>query len=82
LKATGCTITAPDYPLAPNYTYVDSFDMVVRLYKQMMQTNGAGNLVIMGDSAGGGFAQALAQRLRDKHLPQPGQIILLLPGWI
>jgi acetyl esterase/lipase len=81
LKATGCTITAPDYPLAPTYTYVDAFDMVVKLYKQMMQTNEAENMIPMGDSAGGGFALALAQRLRDEHLPQPGQIILLSP-WL
>jgi acetyl esterase/lipase len=81
LKATGCTITAPDYPLAPTYTYVDAFDMVVKLYKQMMQTNEAENMILMGDSAGGGFALALAQRLRDEHLPQPGQIILLSP-WL
>jgi acetyl esterase/lipase len=81
LKATGCTITAPDYPLAPTYTYVDAFDMVVKLYKQMMQTNEAENMILMGDSAGGGFALALAQRLRDEHLPQPGKIILLSP-WL
>lgn len=81
LKTTGCTVTAPDYPLAPSYTYVDSFDIVLRLYRQLMQTNDAKNLVLMGDSAGGGFALALAQRLREEHLPQPGQIILLSP-WL
>jgi acetyl esterase/lipase len=55
--------------------------MVVKLYKQMMQTNEAENMILMGDSAGGGFALALAQRLRDEHLPQPGKIILLSP-WL
>jgi acetyl esterase/lipase len=35
----------------------------------------------MGDSAGGGFALALAQALLEKELPQPGNIILISP-WL
>ncbi len=35
----------------------------------------------MGDSAGGGFALALAQLLLEKGLSQPGKIILLSP-WL
>ena len=35
----------------------------------------------MGDSAGGGFALALAQRMKRDEVPQPTKIILLSP-WL
>lgn len=79
VKTTGCIITAPDYPLAPEHTYRQAFDMVLALYRQMM--NEVGGIILMGDSAGGGFALALAQQAREESLPQPRDIILLSP-WL
>ena len=32
VESTHCTIIAPDYPLAPIYTYVDAFNMVTPVY--------------------------------------------------
>ena len=76
-----CTITAPDYPLAPKHSYKDAFAMVVSLYKELIHHVLPSNLILMGDSAGGGFALALAQYLRTKNIPQPKQIFLLSP-WL
>ena len=81
LKHTHCTITAPDYPLAPKHTYVDAFEMMIPLYEEIIKTSGAKNTILMGDSAGGGFALALAQKAKLEGLPQPGKIILLSP-WL
>jgi monoterpene epsilon-lactone hydrolase len=81
VKRTNCTITAPDYPLAPVYTYNESFEMVSELYKQLISTENTDDLIIMGDSAGGGFALALAQKMRNEKINHPGQIILLSP-WL
>ncbi|CAL1517247.1 alpha/beta hydrolase [Chitinophaga sp. MM2321] len=78
---THCTITAPDYPLAPAYTYKESFAMVTPLYKQLTETVSPADLVLMGDSAGGGFALALAQQMKLEQVSQPDQIILLSP-WL
>jgi monoterpene epsilon-lactone hydrolase len=78
---SGCRITAPDYPLAPANTYKEVFAMTVDLYRKILLNNDADDLVLMGDSAGGGLALALAQRLRIDDLPQPKQIILLSP-WL
>jgi len=39
------------------------------------------DLIMMGDSAGGGFALALAQKLKNESIDQPAQIILLSP-WL
>lgn len=81
VNALNCTITAPDYPLAPSYTYTDSFAMILDLYRQLLSAVDTNDLIIMGDSSGGGFALALAQKIRDEHLPQASQIILLSP-WL
>lgn len=77
-----CTITAPDYPLAPQHTYKDAFAMVLPIYKKLVEKVGAANLTVMGDSAGGGMGLALAKKLRDEEqVKQPKNIILLSP-WL
>ncbi|HET6766528.1 MAG TPA: alpha/beta hydrolase [Chitinophagaceae bacterium] len=81
VKKTGCTIVAPDYPLAPDHTYKESFAMAETLYRDLILSNEPKNIIFMGDSAGGGFALALAQKMRNDNIPQPGKIILLSP-WL
>lgn len=81
VKGTHCTITAPDYPLAPKHTYVDAFGMVTPLYQQIIRESGPENTLVMGDSAGGGFALALCQQLNIDATPQPKRIVLLSP-WL
>ncbi len=76
-----CSVTAPDYPLAPAAHVDDVFDMVLPIYRETADEAGASNVCIMGDSAGGGLSLALAQRIREEGLEQPGRIILLAP-WL
>jgi epsilon-lactone hydrolase len=78
---TGCTITTPDYPLAPAQSYKEAFEMVVPIYHQLLLSVQPDDLILMGDSAGGGFALALAQKIKLDNMPQPGRIILLSP-WL
>lgn len=80
-KETDVAIIVPIYPKAPNHQYEDSFDKVLPLYEWIAETAGEENVILMGDSAGGGFALALAQLLLEKKLPQPRKIILLSP-WL
>lgn len=81
VRNTHCTITAPDYPLAPRHTYIDAFNMVLPLYKTIMAQSAMENIILMGDSAGGGFALALAQELRYLDIAQSGRLVLLSP-WL
>lgn len=76
-----CSITAPDYPLAPAHTYRDAFDMVVPLYKKLLRTVHSSDIILMGDSAGGGFALAVAQYLHEHTIPQASKLFLLSP-WL
>lgn len=80
-ECTNCLVIAPDYPLAPLQTYIDSFRFIDPIYKKLVSEVGASNIILMGGSAGGGFALGLAQKLLYDGLPQPSQIILLSP-WL
>ncbi len=77
--ALDCTITVPLYPLAPEYNHQEVFQMLLPIYEEVCTGINQEDLVLMGDSAGGGIALALAQLLKQMHLPQPGNIILLSP---
>jgi len=54
--------------------------MLMQIYKQIILDVKLKDIVIMGDSAGGGMSLALAELLNEKHLPQPGNIILISPA--
>lgn len=75
------SVTVPIYPKAPHYTYAQSYAKVLLVYRKLISDVGAENIILMGDSAGGGFALGLAQCLLEKGLPQPEQIILMSP-WL
>lgn len=78
---TGATIIFPDYPLSPKYSYKDVFRMVVPLYKEVIDRISPENLVIMGDSAGGGLSLALEERLCEDSIEMPEKTILISP-WL
>lgn len=79
VDALACTVTVPMYPLAPEHTHKDVFEMIVPLYREVSSDVEERDLVVMGDSAGGGMSLALAQLLRELGLKQPGNIILISP---
>lgn len=81
VTGTNATITVPIYPKAPEHQYKESFDKVLPIYEDLLNVTESKNLVIMGDSAGGGLALALSQVLLENNIQQPSNIILLSP-WL
>jgi acetyl esterase/lipase len=77
----GYTVVFPDYPLAPANGYQEVHGMIEACYQEMVAKHNPGKVILMGDSAGGGLALVLAQKLRDSTVKQPGHIILLSP-WL
>lgn len=71
-------VLAPVYPLAPFSSATDAFDAMAGLYTGLIQRD---NLILMGDSAGGGFVHSFCQYLKTVGLPQPKQIITFSP-WV
>jgi len=81
VQALNCTVTAPNYPHAPEYCVRDVFALMLPLYEDLAADAGNANVTFMGDSSGGGISLALAQVLREKGLTQPGHVVLLSP-WL
>ena len=81
-EMTGCGMVIPNYPLLFRYTVKDAFPLMMQLYRQLQGRFPAKRIVIMGDSAGGGFSLALAQEiLKTDSLDLAGRLILISP-WV
>jgi acetyl esterase/lipase len=78
-KKVNACVFAPIYPLAPNHTYEETYEIVEKLYKHLLTFDKP--IIIMGDSAGGGLSLAFCEYLAVKDLPQPKNLILISP-WI
>ena len=75
---THCVV--PIYPLAPRGTAKDVVPATGRMLRDLIQSVGAQNVTVVGNSAGGGMSLAAAQWLRDAGYPQPNALILICPG--
>jgi monoterpene epsilon-lactone hydrolase len=71
-------VVIPDYPLTPEHTVHASHEAVADHVASWAEE---GPLVLLGDSAGGGHALAVAQTLRDRGGPQPARMVLFSP-WV
>ena len=81
-KKANCTVSYIDYPLAPESTYIDTFDMVQQAYNKLIYDFPDSEFIFMGDSAGGGLALAFAQKLlNEKAAIQPIKLVLFSP-WL
>lgn len=78
---TGATIILPDYPLTPKYNYKDVYLMIYPLYQTILEQIDTNNVIVMGDSAGGGIALALCETLGEEGKQQPHKTILISP-WL
>lgn len=77
-KANAC-VFAPIYPLAPNHTYEETYEIVEKLYTHLRTLDKP--IIIMGDSSGGGFSASFSEYLAVKDLPQPEHLVLISP-WV
>lgn len=75
------TIIVSDYPLTPKYTYKEVFEMMEPLYKDIVEKVDLKRFLIMGDSAGGGLALALEEKLSQEGISMPEKTILISP-WL
>ena len=82
INDTGSTIIVPDYPLAPEHTYLEVFEIMEPLYNEIIKKLDKNTkFIIMGDSAGAGLALALYQKSGELNQRLPNKIILISP-WL
>ncbi|MEO9601151.1 alpha/beta hydrolase [Parasphingorhabdus sp.] len=79
IRKTGASVTVPIYPLSPENKWDSSYAMVMEAFEQAVSRHGAENIVVMGDSAGGGFSLGLSQMLRNQGKTLPSKLVLLSP---
>lgn len=80
-QETASTVIVVDYPLAPQYHYTDVFNMITPLYQETIKKVKPENLIVMGDSAGGGMALALVEKIGQDNMKKPSKTILISP-WL
>ncbi|OCT11595.1 hypothetical protein A8709_07105 [Paenibacillus pectinilyticus] len=82
-KELNANFILPVYPKAPSYHAIDVHKMIMERYLYLIHDKGvsAENIILMGESAGGGLALSFLQVLRDQGLPLPKQAILISP-WL
>ncbi len=79
-KESGILCFSLDYPLAPESPFPAALDNAVAAYRTLLDKGfKPENIVLAGDSAGGGLALALLVDIRDKSLPMPAGAYLLSP---
>ncbi len=71
----------PVYPKAPAHTFEETFVFLEKHYRRFLKEAGCENIVLMGDSSGGGLALSFCEYLKTINLPQPKRMILLSP-WL
>jgi monoterpene epsilon-lactone hydrolase len=75
-KAAGVTAFMPDYRLAPEHPFPAALDDAVAVYRELRQTT-TGQIIVAGDSAGGGLTAALLLKLRDSGDALPAAACLI-----
>lgn len=75
---TNAEVIFPIYPLAPNHTWEETYDLLTEVYQNILEEADT-PVIIMGDSAGGGLTVSFCEYLSEINLQQPDKTILLSP---
>jgi acetyl esterase/lipase len=74
-------LIAPTYRLVPFATYKEAFELIVPLYQSYCEAQPEKKIILMGDSAGGGLALALAEVFKSQGIRLPDELVLISP-WV
>lgn len=81
-KRAGCnTVWAPNYRLSTQAPYPAALNDVLAVYRALLDTTPAHQIVLAGDSAGGNLSMALCIAARQAGLPMPLRLFLSSP-WL
>jgi acetyl esterase/lipase len=74
-------VFAPDYRLAPQFPFPCGLQDCMAAYLWLLKSYDPREILLAGDSAGGGMALSLLVMMRDQGIPLPAGAILISP-WV
>ncbi len=80
VERTGYGAFVPIYPLTPEHSAEETFDMLTEAYKYMTKAWDFSRLVITGDSTGGGLALSMSIIAWEKGIRRPDKLVLISPA--
>jgi acetyl esterase/lipase len=76
-KITGITNLIYEYRLAPEYPFPAALDDSLEIYEWLLLSGfEPKNIVIAGESAGGGLTLAILLALKERNIPQPKAAVI------
>ena len=76
----GISVLSPDYRVAPEDPYPAALEDALDSYRWLLDRGWKGEqIIVAGDSAGGGLAMTLTMYLRDHNMPLPCGIVAMSP---
>lgn len=78
-EAAGVPVVVPDYRLAPESPFPAAVEDGLACYRALLDEVAPADIIVSGDSAGGGLAMALLLAIKDAGLPMPGAAFAISP---
>lgn len=80
--AEGATVYSVDYKVAPEYSYTEVINDVVNAYKYVLdQGYTSKDIILVGDSAGGGLVLSTCMYMRDNNIAEMPAGIFTISAW-
>ncbi|MEZ4884339.1 MAG: alpha/beta hydrolase [Chitinophagales bacterium] len=80
-KACHAKVLAIDYRLAPEHPFPAAIEDAISVYQHLLQSYRPSQIILMGDSAGGGLSAASLLKMKQLQIPLPKAAVLLSP-WV
>ncbi len=81
IELAKCMVSYIEYPLSPESNSSGTIEMAFEAYKVQIEKFPDHTFILMGDSAGGGLALALAIHIKYMKIKQPEKLVLFSP-WL